>query len=173
MAQEVADAISPYLDAINIDLKGDAKFYKEVCGGVNLNRVKENIALFHKKGVHVEVTNLIVPGYNDREPQIREVSEFVASLSSEIPLHFSAFFPCWKLDYIPQTPEATIARAKEIAEKAGLKYVYTGNIQSGENTTNCKKCGTTLIARHNYSTEVVGLDGKKCKKCGTENNIIV
>lgn len=173
MSREVAEAIIPFLDAINIDLKGDARFYREVCGNAEIARVKENIEFFHKKKVHVEVTNLIVPGYNDRDAQIREVSEFIASLSPEMPLHFSAFFPCWKLEHIPPTPQAAILRAKEIAEGAGLKYVYVGNIQGEENLTKCKKCGSVLISRHNYFTEVSGLEGNRCRKCGTANSIVV
>ncbi|MFH1224550.1 MAG: AmmeMemoRadiSam system radical SAM enzyme [Candidatus Diapherotrites archaeon] len=177
MSREVADAIAPFLDAINIDLKGDARFYREVCGAAEIKHVRENIKLFHKNKVHVEVTNLIVPGYNDKDAQLREVADFVFSVSPEMPLHLSAFCPQWKLDYVPATPAATIARAKEIAEKAGLKYVYVGNLQADINTTRCKKCGSALIRRQGYFTDMVGLKeggkGNKCAKCGVENNIIV
>lgn len=177
MSHEVADAIAPFLDAINIDLKGDARFYRGVCGAADIEHVKGNIKYFHKKKVHVEVTNLIVPGYNDKDNQIREVADFVFSVSPEMPLHLSAFYPQWKLDYVPATSASTIARAKEIAEGAGLKYVYTGNLQSDLNITRCKTCGSVLIQRQGYFTDIVGLqkNGKsnKCAKCGTANNIII
>lgn len=177
MTREAANEIAPLLDAINIDLKGDARFYKEVCGNADIKHVKENIVRFHKKGVHVEVTNLIVPGYNDKDEQVKAVAEFIAGISPEMPLHFSAFSPQWKLNYLAATSPSAVHKARHIAEKAGLKYVYTGNITGEENITKCKSCGSTLIFRHNYFAEFAGLkDGgksNKCEKCGVENNIIV
>ena len=167
------DEIIPYLDAINIDLKGNDKFYKDVCGNIKRERVLENIKYLHEKKVHVEVTNLIVPGFNDSEKDFQEISEFILSVDEEMPLHFSAFYPCYKLDYLPRTDPAKISQAKEIAEKAGVKHVYAGNLK-GEENSYCKKCKNLLVKRTSfYSTEVVGLEGNKCSKCGEENNFIV
>jgi len=128
MTRECIDKISPFLDAINVDLKGDARFYKEVVGNADIGFVKENISYLHKKKIHLEVTNLIVPGYNDNEKNFREVAEFVAGLDLLVPLHFTRFSPQYKLDYLPATAVSKLHKAKEIAEKAGLKYVHLGNV---------------------------------------------
>ena len=128
MSKECIDAISPFLDAINIDLKGNAKFYKEICGNTNIEFVKKNIKLFHKKKVHVEVTNLVVPGFNDSEKDFEEISKFIASISKKMPLHFTRFHPDHKLDYLPSTDLEKLSRAKEIALGKGLEYVYLGNV---------------------------------------------
>ncbi len=172
MSRECADALVPFLDAINIDLKGPDKFYKEVVGNVLREKVLENIKYFHEKGVHVEVTNLIVPGHNDSEKDFREVSKFVHSIDPEMPLHFSRFFPHYKMDYLPPTDVEKINKAKEIAEKVGIKYVYRGNL-AGEDNTYCKKCRNLLIRREMYNIGILGLKGNKCSKCNTKNNFII
>jgi len=128
MSKECIDAIAPCLDAINVDLKGGKRFYKEVCGNVKEEFVKENIAYLHSKKIHLEVTNLIVPGYNDNEQNFKEVSEFIAGLGKEIPLHFTRFFPQFKLSQLPPTDIQNLHKAKEIAKKAGLEFVYLGNV---------------------------------------------
>ncbi len=172
MSKECAEKAIPCLDAINIDLKGNDKFYEEMCGNVKRKVVLENIKRFHNAGVHLEVTNLIIPGYNDNTSDLREVAKFIAGISKEIPLHFSRFFPHWKLRDREPTPEATIHRAVDIAEEEGLHYVYKGNL-AGVEITKCKKCGHELIRRDYYTTTLIGLDGGRCGNCGSENNIIV
>ncbi|MBN2127152.1 MAG: AmmeMemoRadiSam system radical SAM enzyme [Candidatus Diapherotrites archaeon] len=172
MSKELREKILPFIDAINIDLKGDKKFYDSICDKVNIEKVKENIKWFHEKGVHVEVTNLIIPKYNDSEKQLNELIEFIASVSTEIPLHFSAFYPVYKLTDASRTSEAILFHAKETAEKKGLKFVYVGNINSEENTL-CKKCGNILIKRNNYFIEIIGLNKNKCSECNSENNLIL
>ncbi len=128
MSKECIDEIAPFLDAINVDLKGNAKFYKEVVGNANIDFVKENIVYLYKKKIHLEVTNLIVPGFNDTEKDFKELAEFVAGIDKKIPLHFSRFYPMYKLDYLPPTDIDKLHKAKEIAEKTGLKFVYLGNV---------------------------------------------
>lgn len=172
MSRECADAVIPHLDAINIDLKGGEKFYKEVCGNVLREKILENIKYFHEKGIHVEVTNLIVPGHNDGEKDFKEVSEFIHSLSPEMPLHFSRFFPYNKMDYIPPTDASKINKAVEIAKKNGIKYVYRGNL-AGEDNTYCKKCKSLLVRRELYNIGVIGLEGNKCAKCKSLNHFII
>ncbi len=171
MTKEVADAIIPYLDGINIDLKGNDKFYSEVCGEIRIDVVKENIKYFNEKGVHVEVTNLIIPGYNDSEDDFRKVAEFIKSINPDMPLHFTRFFPMNKMDYLPPTDASKIAAAKKIAEEIGVHYVYEGNL-GGEEDTKCKKCGKLIVKRKGYDIDLVGLKGKNCSKCGAENNFI-
>ncbi len=128
MSKECIDEIAPFLDAINVDLKGNAKFYKEVVGNANIDFVKENISYLHKKKIHLEVTNLLVPDFNDSEEDFKDVAEFVAGVDKKIPLHFSCFWPRYKLDYLPPTDLGKLRKAKEVAEKAGLKFVYLGNV---------------------------------------------
>jgi len=173
MTRECIDEIAPFLDAINVDLKGNAKFYREIVGNTDINFVKENIAYLHEKKIHLEVTNLIVPGFNDREKDFKEVSEFVASLSPFVPLHFTRFSPQYKLDHLPPTGIEKLHRAKGAAEKAGLKYVYVGNVLEGE-STKCPECGAALIKRAGFASQAVGLgkDGE-CGKCGAETGILV
>jgi len=172
MSKECIDAIAPFLDAINIDLKGNERFYREVCGNASMRFVKENIALFHKKKIHQEITTLVIPGYNDNEADFKEVSEFIASIDREMPLHFTAFWPQYKLEHLPPTDSGKLRQAKEIALKAGVKFVYIGNI-AGEENTLCPKCGATLVKRFGFAAQPIGL-GKngKCKKCGAKSGII-
>ncbi|PIU21797.1 MAG: AmmeMemoRadiSam system radical SAM enzyme [Candidatus Diapherotrites archaeon CG08_land_8_20_14_0_20_34_12] len=174
-SKEVFKKIIPYLDAINIDLKGNKDFYLKVCGGIDIEKVKENIEKFSQK-THVEVTNLIIPGFNDSERDLNDICKFIASINSEIPLHFSRFFPYYKMNAVSATPIETLQKAKEIAKKNGLKYVYVGNTQE-ESNTYCPKCNNLLIERKGYSTFQLGLKQKQnkvlCKKCENRVPIIL
>ncbi len=161
---EPAREAAKYLDAINIDLKGDNGFYKKVCGVPDNKPVLEAMKLFKKAGVFLEVTNLIIPGYNDSEKQIKTLVLWVKkNLGPDTPLHFSRFYPCYKMENIKPTPEKTLNRAWGIAAKAGMHYVYVGNAPGHpkENTL-CPKCGTIAIKRTGYHIEYVR---DKCK-CG-------
>jgi len=169
--QNALKDIIPYMDAVNVDLKGNEKFYRKMCGNIDRKKIIQNIEYYFKKGVHLEVTNLVVPGSNDSDNDFREISEFISSLNPDIPLHFSRFFPHWKMQDTPPTPISSLARARKIAEEAGLNYVYIGNV-SGEENTHCKKCKTLLVKRFLYQTSMPALEGNNCKKCGTKNNFI-
>ncbi len=173
MTLECIDEIAPFLDAINVDLKGNVKFYREIVGNADINFVKENIAYLHKKKIHLEVTNLIVPGYNDKQKDFEDVSSFVASLSPLVPLHFTRFSPQYKLSHLPPTGIEKLHRAKRAAKKAGLKYVYVGNVLEGE-STKCPECGAVLIKRAGFASKSLGLgkDGE-CGECGAKTGIIV
>ncbi|MFH1234185.1 MAG: AmmeMemoRadiSam system radical SAM enzyme [Candidatus Diapherotrites archaeon] len=172
MSKEAVGKIAKNLDAINIDLKGDGLFYREMCGNAEMERVKESIRLFHKKGVHVEVTNLIVPGFNDKDAQIMEIVDFIASIDKRMPLHFSRFFPHYKMQDLPVTPAKAMELAYRIAKEKGLAYVYLGNFGHEQNTF-CPDCGKLLIERQGYSILVSGLDEKgKCVFCGAKTGII-
>lgn len=172
MTRAVIDAIAPHLDAINIDLKGNARFYKEVCGNADVEKVKENIRYLHEKKIHQEITYLIIPGYNDNEKDIQEAVDFIASVDKAMPLHFSRFFPMYKMQSAQETPVETLRMAKEIAEKSGLQYAYIGNVAEEENTL-CPNCKNLLVCRGAYyNISIEGLDEKaNCKKCGFKTNI--
>ncbi|MFH0906314.1 MAG: AmmeMemoRadiSam system radical SAM enzyme [archaeon] len=128
MQKRPALKIAKYLDAINIDLKGDKEFYNCLINGADVEVVKENIKLFHKRAAHVEITNLLIEKENTKDEQIRQIASFVASINKNIPLHFSASFGSYKMKSIIPTKIKTLIRAREIANSFGLKYVYLGNI---------------------------------------------
>ena len=155
----------PFIDAMNIDLKSFRNsFYQKYCKG-SLSPVLNTIQV-SKEYCHLEITNLIIPQLNDNEEEIIEMVDWISALSEDIPLHFSRYFPCYKMD-IEETPISTLYKARDIAQKK-LKYVYVGNIWDEEaNTTYCGNCKKTLIKRIGYNIINVGLDKDgKCKNCG-------
>ena len=126
--KETLEKIAPYLDAINIDLKGfSEKNYQKYSGG-KLKPVLENIKAVHKKKIHLEITTMIVPTVNDPESQLKKAAQFIASIDKNIPWHISRFFPAYKMTDLPPTPLETLQKAKLIGKKAGLKNVYLGNM---------------------------------------------
>jgi pyruvate formate lyase activating enzyme len=160
------------IDASRIDLKSIRdKFYKEVCSA-SLEPVLESIKLLHKKG-HIELINLIIPGKNDSEEELAELSRWVKGLDSGIPLHFTAYYPAHKMKN-PPTPAKAIERAREIALEEGLKYVYAGNIpkNKGENTY-CPNCQELLIERTGFAVAANKIGkNKKCPSCGQAIDIV-
>jgi pyruvate formate lyase activating enzyme len=161
---EPLEMISQYIDAMNIDLKSmREEFYIKVCKG-NLAPVLETIKTA-SKNCHVELTNLIIPGLNDGVQDIVDLADFVQSIDSEIPLHFSRYFPRWKCTQ-PITGEDILLTAYEIA-KERLKYVYIGNVPTGEySDTHCPQCRELIISRSNYIIDIHNLNGNKCHRCG-------
>ncbi len=128
MQKEVAEEVSKYLDAINIDLKGDKEFYKQLVNGIDIEKVKENIRFFYSKGIHIEITNLLIEGYNTKKEQIEELVDFIASISKKIPIHFSRSFGYYKMKHIIPTKIKTLKLAENIAKEKGIKFIYLGNI---------------------------------------------
>ena len=164
---EPFDELIPYIDALNIDLKfADEKLYRKLCKG-EPQPVIRNIRAAHEAGAHVEVTNLIVTGANDDEESIRKIIDTIAAIDSEIPLHFSRYFPHRNYREPPTNPQILI-KAWEMA-KEKLAYVYLGNLPTDvHSNTYCPSCSSLLIARTGYFTRVVGLDGNRCASCGRE-----
>ena len=173
MTTEALDTIEPYLDAMNIDIKGfNEKFYKNICKA-KLQPVLETTKRAVEKGIHVEITNLIIPGHNDTTEEIKKLVDWIAELDDSIPLHFSRFRPDYKLRNTKPTPTETLEKAMEIGKKK-LKYVYIGNIpgHKGENTY-CHKCGELLIERIGFTImKDKTRDGNTCPQCNTKINII-
>jgi pyruvate formate lyase activating enzyme len=155
----------PLIDAMNIDLKSMRKsFYTDYCHIDGAEAVRRAIALAAET-CFVEVTNLLIPGLNDSDEDLRELVEFVAGVNSSIPLHFSRYFPTHKMT-IPATPVETLLRAKEIARER-LDYVYLGNVRLDDDAnTYCPEDGHLLVRRTGYSAEVVGIEDGKCGGCG-------
>lgn len=159
-----------YVDAANIDLKGMSDdFYIRVCSGT-LKPVQKALVAAKTSGVLVEVTNLIIPTLNDKPEQIRELVRWVkANLGGETPLHFSRFFPRYKMRHLPATSLKRLDMAREIATSEGLDYVYVGNIVSktGQNTY-CPSCKSLLIERSGYTILQNRLKEGRCPDCGKE-----
>jgi pyruvate formate lyase activating enzyme len=137
----------PWLDAANVDLKSmDDSFYRKICKA-RLEPVLASIRAIYEAGVHLEVTNLVIPGHNDSDRQLGELTTFLSDLDRSIPLHLSAYRPAWKLE-APPTPAATLQRAADIAREQ-LDHVYVGNIQlAGVADTLCPACGASVIQRN-------------------------
>lgn len=157
----------PFIDAANIDLKGNEKHYVSICAGKQ-KPVLETIRLLHKKGIFIEITNLIIPSINDSDKDIQAICKFIATLSKnskDIPLHFSAFFPTYKLTNLRETNRETLVRAKAIASKAGLNYVYLGNVSGAAEDTICPSCKKIVTKRNGFFVEQNDLKKGKCS-CG-------
>jgi pyruvate formate lyase activating enzyme len=129
MTKKVLDLIAPYLDAINVDLKAFTEgFYRDVCGA-KLQPVLDNLIDIKKRGIHLEITTLVIPGKNDSEKELKQVAAFIKKkLGKDIPWHVSRFFPHHEFLNMMPTPVEKILRAVEIGKEAGLKFVYTGNV---------------------------------------------
>lgn len=155
----------PLVDAANIDLKSmDDRFYRRVCRA-RLEPVLAAIRQFVAAGVHVELTNLVIPGHNDDDASLDLLVDFVAGLGRPVPLHFSAYRPAWRLQ-APATPAATLLKARERARRR-LDWVYLGNVASAEGRdSRCPGCDALLVDRSSYRGEAHLLAGARCPACG-------
>ncbi len=164
------ETLSEYIHAANIDLKAfSEEFYREYCGG-KLQPVLQNLKTVREMGLWLEVTTLIIPGLNDSPQEMQDMAGFIAEeLGKSVPWHISRFHPTYKMLDRPSTPVETLEKALEAGKKAGLEYVYTGNIpgHDGENTY-CPSCGEMLINRSGFSARKKGIDKGQCGKCGKE-----
>lgn len=157
-----------WIDAAHIDFKGfTEEFYNEVCSGT-LQPVLNTIKIAKEEGVWIELINLIVPTLNDDFNKIKEMCCWIRdNAGNDVPLHFSRFYPMYKLKNLPLTPDETLNKAREIALNTGLNYVYIGNIPGnpGENTY-CPQCRKIVIGRIGYSIRENNLSDGKCRFCG-------
>lgn len=169
--EEPLKELLPCLDAANIDLKGDAEFYRKVLKGDRDSTLRTIRMLYHA-GVLVEVTTLLIPGGNDSEAQVDAVISFIEKLDPSIPLHLSRYYPYHGYP-APATPVNTMLRAYEQARER-LPYVYLGNImlEQGQDTL-CPQCRSVLIQRIGYRTEITGINEKRCAECGREVDVIL
>ena len=157
------------MDAANVDLKAFSDdFYIKLCCARLQPVLDTLIYICHKTNCWLEITTLLIPGQNDSSDEIKALSQWIArELGPDIPLHFSAFHPSWKLNNLPPTPASTLTHARRIAMEAGLHYVYTGNIHDSEGgTTFCPECHTALIVRNWYTIQHYGLSEEgHCPHC--------
>lgn len=159
-----------YIDAANIDLKAiNNNFYKNLCSA-NIQPVLETLIYLKKyTNVYLEITNLVIEGYNDTDNDISLLCEWILeNLGPDVPLHFSAFFPAYKMINHPRTSLETLKKSYNIAKKLGLKFIYLGNVLSniGQNTI-CPTCNALLIERNRKNIEIKNLSQGKCTKCHT------
>ncbi len=160
-----------HMDAANVDMKAFTEdFYHRLCGA-HLEAVKDTLVyLRHETDVWFEVTTLLIPGENDSPEEIDAQSRWMMeALGPDVPLHFSAFHPDWKMRDKDNTPPATLTRARDIAVKNGLRYVYTGNVHDpAGGSTYCSGCGALLIGRDWYELSTWALTPEgHCRECGT------
>ena len=166
--------IVEYLDAVNIDFKSFSdNFYRKYCKG-DLESVLKAALIMKKENIHIEITNLIIPGLNDSNDEIRQMTKWIKeNLGSNIPMHFSRFFPHYKMVDRPPTSIDVMKTAKKIAEEEGLQYVYLGNMPGEDGSTFCHNCKNLLIKRNGYDILKLGLtDENKCSQCGFKIPII-
>ncbi len=165
MTLEAIEMISPYLDAANVDLKSFSDdFYKKNTGG-RLKPVLDSIKYMKKLGIWIEVTTLLIPGLNDSREELEQIALFLKDTGTEIPWHISAYYPQYKSKISP-TSYKKIIEAVDIGKKAGLSYVYGGNINyPGLENTFCPECGNEIITRSGFNITKTDMNENKCNKC--------
>jgi pyruvate formate lyase activating enzyme len=174
---ETLDEIGPYLDAWRVDIKGFSDdFYKRLSGVLHWREILEvTIRAKDKWNMHVEAITNIIPTMNDNDEQLNGIAGWIRDNLGELtPWHVTRFYPHHEMMHLPQTPIETIEHAVDIGQKAGLKFVYAGNVPGHDSeNTRCYSCGKLNVARQGYRTDIKGLEGTKCKYCGAELNFTV
>ncbi|MHA1596691.1 MAG: AmmeMemoRadiSam system radical SAM enzyme [Candidatus Asgardarchaeia archaeon] len=168
--------LAPFIDAANVDVKAFTKdFYSKICMVRDFKPILDAIVYMKEHGVHVEITNLKLPGLNDSEEETRKLSEWILdNLGPDVPLHITRFYPHYKMLHLDPTPVKTLVKSRKVALETGLNYIYTGNVPGdpGENTY-CPKCGEELIVRYGFHIVKYNLSkGKTCPKCGNKIPIV-
>jgi pyruvate formate lyase activating enzyme len=158
------------LDAIKIDLKAyDDEFYRDICSS-GLGPVLDTLVQIKQSGTWLEIVNLVVPTLNDDEKHVNDLCGWVVeNLGTEVPIHFTRFYPTYKLRNLPPTPLASVVKAREIALAHGIKFPYVGNVPSGHpgESTYCPGCGRIVVERAGYTVLSLGIKDGKCSSCGT------
>lgn len=168
---EAREDVYAEMDAANVDLKAFTEEFYTKQSLAHLAPVLETLAWLAKQGkTWVEVTNLMIPGLNDDPAETRKLSEWIAEhMGLDVPLHFTAFHPDFKMLDRPRTPPATLTKARAIAREVGLRYVYTGNVHDAEGqVTWCPGCGGAVIERDWHAVRRVRMHGDACAACGTK-----
>ena len=175
LTAEALDVIGPYLDAWRVDIKGfsDA-LYRNLAKVHRWRGILEVARRAQEKwGMHVEVVTNVIPTMNDDEEQLGGIASWIRDELGELtPWHVTRFYPYHRLAQLPPTPISTLEKAYDIGKRAGLRFVYVGNVagHSSENTV-CYSCGRVVVQRFGYDTQVVGVENSKCKFCGAELNV--
>jgi pyruvate formate lyase activating enzyme len=177
MTPEALDTIGPYLDAFSLDVKGFSdRFYQELARVAKWRGILEVAERAKEKwGIHVEVVTNIIPTMNDDDEQLEGIATWIRDKLGDLtPWHVTRFNPLHQMRHLPSTPISTLEHAYDIGKKVGLRFVYMGNVPGASHEdTVCYNCGNLVIARVGFDTEIVGLDGSKCRSCGADLNIRV
>ncbi|HTJ39142.1 MAG TPA: AmmeMemoRadiSam system radical SAM enzyme [Dactylosporangium sp.] len=158
-----------HIDAANIDLKAFSEQFYQKITFAKLDKVLDTLSYLRGTDVWFEVTTLLIPGHNDGDDELRRQCDWLMEhLGPDVPLHFSAFHPDFKMRDVPPTPPATLSRARRIALDAGLRFVYTGNVHDpGGQTTTCPGCGAAAVVRDWYDLVSYAItDDGRCTSCG-------
>ena len=162
--------VAKHLGAVKIDLKAfTERYYKETCDAT-LKPVLDTLVLLKNSGTWYEIVYLVLPTLNDSDSELASMSKWIAQeLGPDVPLHFSRFYPIYKMKKLPQTPISTLERARRIAMNAGLHYVYIGNVpgSEGENTY-CPGCKKPVVERMGYSIRGYKISSGRCNFCKTK-----
>jgi len=165
MTKEAVEMIQPYLDAANVDLKFFREdSYRKICAG-SLEPVLDSIALMRKLNIWLEITTLVVPGTNDSTEELNDIAKYIAGVDKNIPWHISRFYPNYKFTDEEPTPERILKMAQDLGQKAGLKYVYVGNVYGWGNDTYCHNCKKLLIKREGFSVLEDNIKQSRCVHC--------
>ena len=174
LTPEALDTIGPYLDAWRVDVKGFSDtLYRELAKVTRWREILEVARRAKDKWkMHVEVVTNIIPTMNDDDQQLEGIASWIRDNLGELtPWHVTRFFPNYRMMHLPPTPVSTLEHAYDIGKKAGLKFVYAGNVPGHQSeSTFCSSCGRLIVSRSGYQTEVLGLEGSRCKFCGAELN---
>ncbi len=171
VSPEARRELFEHIDAANVDLKGFTQSFYRRLAGADLEPVLDTLVWIRRETqVWLEVTTLLIPGWNDSESEIRSECSWIAeNLGRTVPLHFTAFHPAFRMSDVPRTPPETLLAARRIAMEEGLLFVYVGNILDGEaQSTWCPGCGAALIRRDWHSVRGIALRDGRCGECGAE-----
>ena len=166
--QEPLKELLKYIDAATVDIKAMSEsFYRKICDGY-LEPVLEAVKTMWQTGIHLELSNLVIPTLNDDDASIKRLTDWIATnISTDVPLHFLRFFPQYKMKHIYPTPVKTLEKVREIAKNSGMKYVYIGNVPGHPaESTYCPRCGRLLIKRIGYFVVENHIKNGKCPYCG-------
>jgi pyruvate formate lyase activating enzyme len=175
ITEEPLREIAPYLDAMNIDVKAfNEKFYRTICKA-KLKPVLATCERAKELGIHIEVTYLVIPGYNDSLDEVRDFCRWaVEKLGNDTPVHFSRFHPDYRMLNVPATPLDSLLKIYDIAKEEGIVFVYLGNVPHGEyENTRCLRCGNVCVERLGFTARVTGVRNGSCTRCGNKISIIV
>lgn len=168
--KEPLEKLLPYIDAANVDLKGFSQdYYKNICGA-ELESILQTLTIMKKHRIWIEITTLVVPGYNDSPEELKKLCHWIkTNLGPDTPVHFSRFYPIYKLAHLTATPYQTLEKVYEIAKECGLKYVYIGNVYDNPyEDTKCPKCDKIVVDRKGFEILDNKIRNGKCIYCGTK-----
>ncbi len=166
MTKQALEAIAPYLNAANVDLKSFRDdYYKTTCKA-RLQPVLDSIEYIKKLGIWLEVTTLVVPGENDSDEELDQIASFISGVDTEIPWHISRFRPDYEMMDHEATPIERLHKARDIGRRNGLSYVYLGNVMENADTY-CPRCGEPVLERTGRATTRNNIQNGACASCGT------